>query len=418
LPGTAAAQAGVLTVAGELNAILGDYPTAIARYDAALDLWEAIGDHAGMARALGGLGSCAQEQSNLQRAALLHERALRAARNADADREIASALANLAIVAYYQGRLDDAVALWDEALVVVRDLGDELASSALLDNVGAVALLQGDLDRTLAYREEAVATARRLGSPHRIGASLVNLGGVLQRQGDLDAAAAHSRDGLALLREIGDLRAQAIAHFNLAGIARDRGEIGSAAASLVAALDCAIQVGDREKIAHCLEGIAALPSDRSLTAARLFGAADALWAAIGTDQHEVDDPQARDRRLSALRADLGAEALEEALATGRTLPVASATTEARVLAAGLEMMPATSAPSPATVFEQPRLGVLSPREREVLALLTQGWTDAQIAASLGISHRTAATHVSHILTKFGVTSRSGIVAYAFQHGYV
>lgn len=89
-----------------------------------------------------------------------------------------------------------------------------------------------------------------------------------------------------------------------------------------------------------------------------------------------------------------------------------------LLAAGLDLRPATAAPSPATVFEQPRLGMLSPREREVLALLIQGWTDAQIAASLGISCRTAAAHVSHILTKFGVTSRAAIVAYAFQHGYL
>jgi DNA-binding NarL/FixJ family response regulator len=48
---------------------------------------------------------------------------------------------------------------------------------------------------------------------------------------------------------------------------------------------------------------------------------------------------------------------------------------------------------------------LTPREREVLALLGNGLSNAQIARTLFISEKTASVHVSNILRKLGVTSR-------------
>ncbi|MGQ4445032.1 helix-turn-helix transcriptional regulator, partial [Streptomyces violaceoruber] len=56
------------------------------------------------------------------------------------------------------------------------------------------------------------------------------------------------------------------------------------------------------------------------------------------------------------------------------------------------------------------LGPLTPREREVADLIGEGLTNRQIAERLVISKRTADTHVEHILTKLGVTSRTQIAA--------
>ncbi len=47
---------------------------------------------------------------------------------------------------------------------------------------------------------------------------------------------------------------------------------------------------------------------------------------------------------------------------------------------------------------------LSPREREILALLAEGRTQGQIATALVISSKTVATHIQHILSKLGVTA--------------
>ena len=63
------------------------------------------------------------------------------------------------------------------------------------------------------------------------------------------------------------------------------------------------------------------------------------------------------------------------------------------------------APSPA----------LTPRERDVLALLVEGLTNAEIAAQLGVSRSTVKVHVSNILTKLDVSSRGEAATVAIQH---
>ncbi len=61
---------------------------------------------------------------------------------------------------------------------------------------------------------------------------------------------------------------------------------------------------------------------------------------------------------------------------------------------------------------------LTPREREVLALLVEGLNNTQIADKLVISISTAKFHVSTILSKLGVSSRTEAVALAVKHHLV
>jgi DNA-binding NarL/FixJ family response regulator len=62
-------------------------------------------------------------------------------------------------------------------------------------------------------------------------------------------------------------------------------------------------------------------------------------------------------------------------------------------------------------------GLLSDREREVLAFLTRGMRNSEIAAGLSISPRTVEKHVHHILAKLEVPSRLAAVALAAEMGY-
>jgi DNA-binding CsgD family transcriptional regulator len=59
---------------------------------------------------------------------------------------------------------------------------------------------------------------------------------------------------------------------------------------------------------------------------------------------------------------------------------------------------------------------LTPREREVAALLAEGLTNGELATRLYISPKTASVHVSNILAKLGMTSRAEIAAYAVRSG--
>ncbi len=60
---------------------------------------------------------------------------------------------------------------------------------------------------------------------------------------------------------------------------------------------------------------------------------------------------------------------------------------------------------------------LSPREREVLALLAAGHTNREVASQLYISVRTAESHRASIMRKLGITTRAGLVRYALAAGY-
>jgi ATP/maltotriose-dependent transcriptional regulator MalT len=63
-------------------------------------------------------------------------------------------------------------------------------------------------------------------------------------------------------------------------------------------------------------------------------------------------------------------------------------------------------------------GPLSARELEVLTLVAKGQKNREIADQLVISEKTVASHLSHILTKLGLPSRTAATAYAYKHGLV
>ena len=65
---------------------------------------------------------------------------------------------------------------------------------------------------------------------------------------------------------------------------------------------------------------------------------------------------------------------------------------------------------------RPPTATLTPREREVAALLAEGLSNSEVARRLYISPRTAAVHVSNILTKLGMSSRTEVAAWAVRNG--
>ena len=73
-----------------------------------------------------------------------------------------------------------------------------------------------------------------------------------------------------------------------------------------------------------------------------------------------------------------------------------------------------AAPLPAT---DDAFSALSPREREVLALLSEGLDNNQIGERLAISEKTVRNHVSRVYDKLGVWSRAQAVVFAREHGF-
>jgi DNA-binding CsgD family transcriptional regulator len=152
------------------------------------------------------------------------------------------------------------------------------------------------------------------------------------------------------------------------------------------------------------------------------------WASSATAWEELGYPwpsaYARWRQAEALlaaRAPRAAAraALAQAWTLASTHRAAVLVTEIQALArrARIELAPPGQAEPGQDGGTGPRAGDelgLTPRERDVLALIAEGRTDRQIAEALFISPRTVAMHVSSILAKLGVTNRGGAASIAHR----
>jgi DNA-binding NarL/FixJ family response regulator len=77
-----------------------------------------------------------------------------------------------------------------------------------------------------------------------------------------------------------------------------------------------------------------------------------------------------------------------------------------------------SAAVPSQAEPNPGLESLTSREREVLVLIGQGKTNAEIAAEFVVGEGTIKTHVNHVFTKLQLRDRAAAVVYAFDHDLV
>ena len=102
----------------------------------------------------------------------------------------------------------------------------------------------------------------------------------------------------------------------------------------------------------------------------------------------------------------------------RTVASGEAVVSPRITQRMLEMfadsLPSSEAPSQSS--SDPRIDSLTPREKEILVLMSQGMSNAEIAAHLVVSATTVKTHVGNVLAKLDVRDRVQAVVVAYETG--
>ena len=146
-------------------------------------------------------------------------------------------------------------------------------------------------------------------------------------------------------------------------------------------------------------------------AATLHGVADEHDERAGRVP-QASEAGLRDRDHARLRATLGDAGFQAAHRRGRSLSPADAIALAT---AAVEPDPG-AATAAAQASAERYVGLLSEREREIVALLAGAATDAQIAGRLFLSVNTVRSHLDRIRDKTGARRRADLVRYALQAG--
>lgn len=317
-------------------------------------------------------GFIAREMGNLEHAAALAEQSLALGYELDDAKVIASALKLLGIIRHSQGGHEQAMTKLGESVNLFRELGDERGIASTLVWLADAELRQGRIQQAAKDWRESLLLFKKIGDEWGVTSSLRGLSKVAWFQGDPQQAAAFAKESLALDQNANNKSGMVYGLEWLALLAIEQRQADRAVRLCAAA--------EREREFFRLP---ILPAYRE------------EYASITTKARAQLD----EATFVAAWEEGSAMTLEQAVAEAEQMMVAQETTFTAV--------------SPIIAPHHPN--ALTPRELEVLRLVAQGLSDAQIAEKLVISRRTVNTHLTSIYNKLGVNSRTGATRHALDH---
>jgi non-specific serine/threonine protein kinase len=340
--------------------------------------------------------------------ALGHFTALRhAVEHRPPSRALADALGGRAVTLRTLGQVRQSAAESRRALALARELGYPVAEMAALGHLSLTALDGGDLGRAVQLAREGEQVRGEMpGAMARVRS--VFLTEALGAAGDLAAAGRVCAATLAQSREVGDAWGLLDSLTLMGFLDLQAGRTGDAAAHLNEAIQTGLRAGLRVDLLDALDycGHLCAQTGRPDEAVTIWAARAAVRRQMGVPD-EAAYARRRHEPLGRARQALGADRARAAEERGAAMSLDTAAEYALML----------TAPGPQTPAETGG-AKLSAREQELVILVAQGRTDAQIAAQLYISVRTVGSHLDRIRDKTGCRRRADLTRLALTTGLI
>ncbi|WP_165423570.1 LuxR C-terminal-related transcriptional regulator [Ktedonosporobacter rubrisoli] len=282
-------------------------------------------------------------------------------------------------------------------------------------------LANQDLAQAQALAEQCLKGWQALGEKEQSASTLNLLGQIALFQGGLALAQSLFEQSLAIVEETLDRSMRAEMLLGLARLCLQRHEPERACELFQEIVTLLREIGSRQILPAALEGwgFALARTCRPGQAAQLWGAALLRRESAGIKRQPIEVPF-YESQVREVRSQLGESRWNAAIAQGKDMTLEALV--AHVKAAEPAALPHREVGEPSKTQEpennSPLPAGLTERESEVLRLLAQGLSNAQIAERLVISPRTVTTHLSSIYGKIGVSSRSAATRYAVDHNVI
>ena len=315
-----------------------------------------------------------------------------------------------ATMAWQSGRFDLSRAWLAEAMTLSRQISDPEWEARVLMNQGKVEVEQGCYEQAQQMLEPALRLAQDLASPWLLCAVLFQLATVSLCLGEQERAQTLAEEGLALCHDHPGLFWEMPLLEVMGLLALEQGRILLARQHLLRALRLISGAEHHLMQSLILMSLTATLAGPNANRDDLRWAAQ-LWAcAEATRDHSgygwsVALKERFERWTSQARRRLGDPDWTLAWMAGTQMQLADMVDLAERLT-GMPTLPTA---------QQTSHAVLTPRERQVLALVSQGYTDRKVAQLLGISSPTASKHVGNLLRKLGLRNRVELARWAIEH---
>ena len=322
-------------------------------------------------------------------------------------RTLVDCLAMQSTVLANLGRVPEAVECSRRALAMAGDLGYQLGRVLATTGLVIGASYAGNLDEAVQLARQARQIPDIPGTAYRMRGYL--LAEVLAEAGDRPAAEQVCADTLAQARDAGDLNCLSAVLPVMADLDLHAGRTGTAAAHLREAAEIALQTGMSVAVLNVLYycGYLCAATGRPADAITAWAFDETYGRQAGVVYADAEIRR-REDALHQAREAVGPDQARAAEQRGAAMSLATAAEYALMLTA---LDPPQSA-------DMSGPGKLSARERELVTLVAQGHTDADIAAQLYISIRTVRSHLDRIRDKTGCRRRADLTRLALAEGLV